>query len=197
MSAYTCTANTSPEPTPPCITVGGWQRGYLLPAGGWQRGLLTPCSQAMTNPIARCPGLVKCDHIYIRASKFPDKNTICIIRGLVTFWVPNFGLVHFKIICQALAPTPFACCSRPICSLLRPLLTCECSLLPGPVLPAPGGYAPSRGPSPVLPPPCHPPVLQQYSARCMSTEAFVHRRTRLFTLHTAHKHVYCTHAPPH
>jgi hypothetical protein len=60
------------------------------------------CLQAMTNPIARCPGLVKCDQIDIRASKFSDKNTICIIRGLVTFSIPNFGLVHFKIICQAL-----------------------------------------------------------------------------------------------
>jgi hypothetical protein len=60
--------------------------------------------QAMTNPIARRPGLVKCDQIYIRASKFSDKNTICtcIISGLVTFWIPNLGLVHFKIICQAL-----------------------------------------------------------------------------------------------
>jgi hypothetical protein len=57
--------------------------------------------QAMTNPIAQRPGLVKCDQIYIRASKFSDKNTICI-RGLVTFSIPNFGLVHLKIICQAL-----------------------------------------------------------------------------------------------
>jgi hypothetical protein len=37
---------------------------------------------------------VKCDQIYIRASKFSDKNTICIIRGLVTFSIPSFGLVH-------------------------------------------------------------------------------------------------------
>jgi hypothetical protein len=58
--------------------------------------------QAMTNPIARRPGLVKFDKIYIRASKFTDKNTVCIIRGLVTFSIPNFGLVPFKIICQAL-----------------------------------------------------------------------------------------------
>jgi hypothetical protein len=61
---------------------------------------------AMTNSVARRPGLVKCDKIYIRASKFSDKNTTCIyiyiIRGLLTFWIPNFGLVHFKIICQAL-----------------------------------------------------------------------------------------------
>jgi hypothetical protein len=34
--------------------------------------------QAMTIPIALRPGLVKCDQIYIRASKFSDKNTICI-----------------------------------------------------------------------------------------------------------------------
>jgi hypothetical protein len=59
-------------------------------------------SQAMANPIARRPGLVKCDQMYIRASRFSDKNTICVIRGLVTSWQPNFGLVHFKIICQAL-----------------------------------------------------------------------------------------------
>jgi hypothetical protein len=65
-------------------------------------------NQAMTNPIARRPGLVKCDQIYIRASKFSDKNTICIIIGLVTFTIPNFGLVHFKIICQALQyPAPY------------------------------------------------------------------------------------------
>jgi hypothetical protein len=56
----------------------------------------------MINPIARRLGLVKCDQIYIRTSKFSDKNTICIIRGLVTFSKPNFGLVHFKIIYQAL-----------------------------------------------------------------------------------------------
>jgi hypothetical protein len=56
----------------------------------------------MTNAIARRPGLVKSDQINIRASKFSEKNTICIIRGLVTFWIPNFGLVHFKIICQSL-----------------------------------------------------------------------------------------------
>jgi hypothetical protein len=59
-------------------------------------------TQAMTNTIAQHPGLVKCAQIYIRASKFSDKNTICIIQGLVTFWIHNFGLVHFKIICQAL-----------------------------------------------------------------------------------------------
>jgi hypothetical protein len=28
--------------------------------------------------------------------------TICIIIGLVTFSITNFGLVHFKIICRAL-----------------------------------------------------------------------------------------------
>jgi hypothetical protein len=44
----------------------------------------------------------KCDKIYIGASKFSDKNTIYTRRGLVTFSIPNFGLVHFKIICQAL-----------------------------------------------------------------------------------------------
>jgi hypothetical protein len=38
--------------------------------------------QAMTNPIARRPGLVKCDQIYIGASRFSKKNTICVIRGL-------------------------------------------------------------------------------------------------------------------
>jgi hypothetical protein len=58
--------------------------------------------QAMTNPIARRPVLEKFDQIYIRASKFSDKNTMCIIRGLVTFCIPKFGLVHFKMICQAL-----------------------------------------------------------------------------------------------
>jgi hypothetical protein len=57
--------------------------------------------QAMTNQ-ARRPGLVKCDQIYIRASRFSDKNTICVIGGLVKFWLPNFRLVHFKIICHAL-----------------------------------------------------------------------------------------------
>jgi hypothetical protein len=45
------------------------------------------------------PWLVKCDEINIRANKFSDKITICIKRGLVTYWMPNFGL---KIICQAL-----------------------------------------------------------------------------------------------
>jgi hypothetical protein len=45
--------------------------------------------QAMTNPIALHPGLVKCDQIHIRASiKFSNKNTICVIRVLVTFWIP-------------------------------------------------------------------------------------------------------------
>jgi hypothetical protein len=56
----------------------------------------------MTNPIARRPELVKCDQIYIRATSFLIKNTICIIRELVTFWIPNFGLVTFNIIYQAL-----------------------------------------------------------------------------------------------
>jgi hypothetical protein len=56
----------------------------------------------MTNPIALRPRLVKCYQIYIRVSKFSDKNTICIIRVLVTFSIPNFGIVHFKIIYQAL-----------------------------------------------------------------------------------------------
>jgi hypothetical protein len=60
------------------------------------------CIQAMTHPIARRPGLVKCHQIYIRASKYSDKSTICVIRGLVTFWLLNFGLVIFNIICQAL-----------------------------------------------------------------------------------------------
>jgi hypothetical protein len=32
--------------------------------------------QAMTNSIARRPGLVICDHIYIGASKFTDKNSL-------------------------------------------------------------------------------------------------------------------------
>jgi hypothetical protein len=60
------------------------------------QGKVNSHPQAMTNPIARRPGLVKCDQIYIRASTFSDKNTIhvCIIKGLVTFWIPNFGLVQ-------------------------------------------------------------------------------------------------------
>jgi hypothetical protein len=80
----------------------------------------------MTNPIARHSGLVKCDQIYIRTSKFSDKNTICIISGLVTFWIPNFGLVHFKIICQALAC--FVECNVPA-SIAVKSRHCKCVLV--------------------------------------------------------------------
>jgi hypothetical protein len=61
---------------------------------------------------SRRPGLVKMlKFISGLYSKFSDKITICIIMlswmsrwgvYLCTFWIPYFGLVHFKIICQAL-----------------------------------------------------------------------------------------------
>jgi hypothetical protein len=58
--------------------------------------------QAMTNPIALCTGLVKCDQINIRAILIFWKKTLCVIRVLVRFWIPNCWLVHLKIICQTL-----------------------------------------------------------------------------------------------
>jgi hypothetical protein len=42
--------------------------------------------QVMTNPIARRPGLVKCDQIYIRDSKFSDKHTMYHKRASDIFY---------------------------------------------------------------------------------------------------------------
>jgi hypothetical protein len=84
-----------------CVLLVSYCQGLWGVTVLFRNGWLWSTTQAMTNAIARCPGLVKYDQIY---SRFSDKNTICVIGGLMTFWLHNFGLVNFKIICHALPP---------------------------------------------------------------------------------------------